>query len=123
MYIHGRSCTCMSLLIVHDVFEFLQDADKGITKMLKEMGRLVHQSTYNHNYPFCWRSVGEHSYLSSSIPSLFTFSLFLALPPSLPPSLHYRSETPLIYKAVPSWFIQVEVIVQELLENNKKCYW
>lgn len=33
----------------------VQDADKGITKMLKEMGRLVHHSTYNHSYPFCWR--------------------------------------------------------------------
>ncbi len=26
-------------------------------KKLKEMGRLVHHSTYNHSYPFCWRSV------------------------------------------------------------------
>ena len=35
----------------------------------------------------------------------------------------FRSETPLLYKAVPSWFIRVELIVQQLLENNKKCYW
>ncbi|XP_065830323.1 isoleucine--tRNA ligase, cytoplasmic-like [Oscarella lobularis] len=35
----------------------------------------------------------------------------------------WRSETPLIYKAVPSWFIQVEKIVDQLLANNKKCYW
>ena len=34
-----------------------------------------------------------------------------------------RSETPLIYKAVPSWFIQVETIVEQLLANNSKCYW
>ncbi|CAI8001069.1 Isoleucine--tRNA ligase, cytoplasmic, partial [Geodia barretti] len=34
-----------------------------------------------------------------------------------------RSETPLIYRAVPSWFIRVEMIVQQLLENNNKCYW
>ena len=57
-------------------------------KRLKEEGRLVHQSTCPHSYPFCW-----------------------------------RSETPLIYKAVPSWFIRVETIVPQLLENNQKCYW
>ena len=55
---------------------------------LKQMGRLVHHSTYNHSYPFCW-----------------------------------RSETPLIYKAVPSWFVRVETLVPQLLENNAKCYW
>lgn len=65
-----------------------QEADKFITKMLKEKGRLVHQSQYNHSYPFCW-----------------------------------RSETPLIYKAVPSWFIRVETLVEQLLANNKKSYW
>lgn len=68
--------------------ESLQEADKFITKMLKEKGRLVHQSQYNHSYPFCW-----------------------------------RSETPLIYKAVPSWFIRVETLVDQLLANNKKSYW
>lgn len=31
------------------------------------------------------------------------------------------SETPLLYKAVPSWFIRVEAIVSQLLENNQKC--
>ena len=35
----------------------------------------------------------------------------------------WRSETPLIYRAVPSWFIRVESIVEKLLANNKKCYW
>ena len=35
----------------------------------------------------------------------------------------WRSETPLIYCAVPSWFIRVESIVEKLLANNKKCYW
>ncbi len=65
-----------------------QTADKAIMKQLKEAGRLVHQSTCSHSYPFCW-----------------------------------RSETPLIYKVVPSWFIRVESIVPQLLENNQKCYW
>jgi len=35
----------------------------------------------------------------------------------------WRSETPLIYKAVPSWFVRVESMVESLLENNSKTYW
>ncbi|XP_035244059.1 isoleucine--tRNA ligase, cytoplasmic [Anguilla anguilla] len=35
----------------------------------------------------------------------------------------WRSDTPLIYKAVPSWFIRVEHMVDKLLDNNGKCYW
>uniref|UniRef100_A0A3B1JG29 Isoleucine--tRNA ligase, cytoplasmic n=1 Tax=Astyanax mexicanus TaxID=7994 RepID=A0A3B1JG29_ASTMX len=35
----------------------------------------------------------------------------------------WRSDTPLIYKAVPSWFVRVEHMVEKLLENNDKCYW
>ncbi|XP_069002525.1 isoleucine--tRNA ligase, cytoplasmic [Embiotoca jacksoni] len=35
----------------------------------------------------------------------------------------WRSDTPLIYKAVPSWFVRVEHMVEKLLDNNGKCYW
>lgn len=35
----------------------------------------------------------------------------------------WRSDTPLIYKAVPSWFIKVEEIRDKVVENNKKTYW
>ncbi|XP_048878038.1 isoleucine--tRNA ligase, cytoplasmic [Brienomyrus brachyistius] len=35
----------------------------------------------------------------------------------------WRSDTPLIYKAVPSWFVRVEQMVDKLLDNNGKCYW
>ncbi|XP_043933338.1 isoleucine--tRNA ligase, cytoplasmic isoform X1 [Protopterus annectens] len=35
----------------------------------------------------------------------------------------WRSDTPLIYKAVPSWFIRVEHMVDKLLANNEQCYW
>lgn len=35
----------------------------------------------------------------------------------------WRSETPLIYRAVPSWFIRVEQMSQQLLDNNQKSYW
>ena len=35
----------------------------------------------------------------------------------------WRSETPLIYKAVPSYFVAVEQIKDKIIENNKKTYW
>ena len=37
----------------------------------------------------------------------------------------WRSDTPLIYKAVPSWFVKVEQIKERLIANNssKECNW
>lgn len=35
----------------------------------------------------------------------------------------WRSDSPLIYKAVPSWFINVPSIKDRLLANNDKTYW
>ncbi|KAF7270201.1 hypothetical protein GWI33_016811 [Rhynchophorus ferrugineus] len=35
----------------------------------------------------------------------------------------WRSDTPLIYKAVPSWFVQVEHMQQELLNSTAETYW
>jgi isoleucyl-tRNA synthetase len=35
----------------------------------------------------------------------------------------WRSDTPLIYKAVPSWFVKVEEIRDKIVENNKQTYW
>lgn len=35
----------------------------------------------------------------------------------------WRSETPLIYKAVPSWFVSVEKLRPQLLANNAQTYW
>jgi isoleucyl-tRNA synthetase len=35
----------------------------------------------------------------------------------------WRSETPLIYRAVPSWFVRVESIKDRLLANNDQTYW
>ena len=35
----------------------------------------------------------------------------------------WRSETPLLYKAVPSWFVHVEKIKEELLAANAQTYW
>lgn len=35
----------------------------------------------------------------------------------------WRSEKPLIYRAITSWFVDVTAIKEQLLENNKKAYW
>jgi isoleucyl-tRNA synthetase len=36
--------------------QFCKDADKAIIKRLKDEGKLVHQSTIQHSYPFCERT-------------------------------------------------------------------
>ena len=35
----------------------------------------------------------------------------------------WRSETPLLYKAVPSWFMRVQQMTKTLLEKNDETYW
>ena len=35
----------------------------------------------------------------------------------------WRSDTPLLYKAVPSWFVKVEDFKDRLLKNNAQTYW
>lgn len=35
----------------------------------------------------------------------------------------WRSETPLIYRTIPSWFVNVEKIKDQIVENNKGTYW
>lgn len=35
----------------------------------------------------------------------------------------WRSDTPLIYKAVPSWFVGVQSVKDRLLANNEATYW
>ncbi|KAH9810217.1 tRNA synthetases class I-domain-containing protein [Melampsora americana] len=35
----------------------------------------------------------------------------------------WRSGTPLIYRAIPAWFVRVQPIVDRLVENNKKTRW
>ncbi|KAJ1735581.1 isoleucine--tRNA ligase [Coemansia sp. Benny D160-2] len=67
---------------------YVKDADKDIIKNIKSRGRLVHQATVVHSYPFCW-----------------------------------RSDTPLIYRAVPSWYIRVTHANDRLLENNAQTHW
>lgn len=35
----------------------------------------------------------------------------------------WRSETPLIYKAVSAWFVKVTAIKEDLVKNNHKATW
>ena len=35
----------------------------------------------------------------------------------------WRSDTPLIYKAIPSWYVRVESLREELLESNRQINW
>lgn len=35
----------------------------------------------------------------------------------------WRSGTPLIYRAIPAWFVRVTPIVDELVANNKETRW
>ena len=35
--------------------QHVKEADKAIIKNLKSRGRLVHDGTLKHSYPFCWR--------------------------------------------------------------------
>ena len=35
----------------------------------------------------------------------------------------WRSDTPLIYKVVKTWFVSVERIKDKLIEVNQKIYW
>ncbi len=35
----------------------------------------------------------------------------------------WRSDTPLIYKAVATWFVAVEKIKEALMENNRQIHW
>ncbi|XP_059712151.1 isoleucine--tRNA ligase, cytoplasmic isoform X2 [Haemorhous mexicanus] len=79
---------CFTAEVADFAGQYVKDADKHIIRWLKEKGRLIHSTTFQHSYPFCW-----------------------------------RSDTPLIYKAVPSWFVRVEHMVEKLLENNAQCYW
>ncbi|GFP97100.1 probable isoleucine--tRNA ligase cytoplasmic [Phtheirospermum japonicum] len=79
---------CFTDRIVQFSKRYVKDADKDIIQAVKDKDRLVKSGSFNHSYPFCW-----------------------------------RSDTPLIYRAVPSWFVAVETIKDQLLENNKQTHW
>lgn len=67
---------------------FCKECDKDIIKRLKAEGKLVHQATITHSYPFC-----------------------------------ERTDTPLIYRAIPAWYIRVEDLHERFAKNNASVAW
>ena len=64
------------------------DTNSEIIRCLKTEGRIVRHDTYEHNYPYCW-----------------------------------RTDTPLIYKAINSWYVQVTAIKERLCQLNQEINW
>ncbi len=67
---------------------FVKEADKEIIRHLKQEGKVFHQATCHHRYPFC-----------------------------------PRTDTPLIYKTICTWFVSVEQIKTRLLAANDQIHW
>lgn len=63
-------------------------ANLRIILYLKQMGILISEEIYKHNYPHCW-----------------------------------RTDTPLIYKAVPSWYVEVTKFRDRMVELNQNISW
>jgi isoleucyl-tRNA synthetase len=64
------------------------EANKTLTGLIREAGRLLQVRSYEHSYPHCW-----------------------------------RCRTPLIYKAVSSWFVKVTEIRDRAIELNEQITW
>ena len=64
------------------------EANKTLTGLLRQNGRLFAERSYDHSYPHCW-----------------------------------RCRTPLIYKAVSSWFVRVTEIRDRMVELNQDINW
>jgi isoleucyl-tRNA synthetase len=64
------------------------EANKPVTRDLKERGVVVKHDVYTHSYPHCW-----------------------------------RCDTPLVYKAVSSWFVAVSRFKDRMLELNEQITW
>ncbi len=67
---------------------FVKDADPLIIRRLREEGKLVHQTTLQHAYPFC-----------------------------------YRCDSPLIYRALDTWFMKIEPVKPAMLAANQLINW
>lgn len=80
----GRFLPAVTDFVGEQVF----DANPGITRALRDAGRLLRQASYEHSYPHCW-----------------------------------RCRTPLIYKAVSSWFVRVTEIRDEMERLNQDITW
>ena len=64
------------------------EANPGIIRHLKAQDRIVRHDSYEHNYPYCW-----------------------------------RTDKPIIYRAINSWYVQVTAIRDRLMELNQQINW
>ncbi|MFP5327223.1 MAG: isoleucine--tRNA ligase, partial [Acidimicrobiia bacterium] len=64
------------------------EANREITRVLRDRGHLVRHDSIVHNYPHCW-----------------------------------RTDTPLIYRAVGAWFVDVQAVKERALELNQEINW
>ena len=64
------------------------EANKPLTQLLRQHGKLLQQRSYDHSYPHCW-----------------------------------RCRTPLIYRAVSSWFVRVTEFRDRMVELNQEITW
>ncbi len=67
---------------------FVRDADREITRSLRQEGKLFRTEQMVHSYPHCW-----------------------------------RCDTPLLYYARKSWYIETTKFQDSLIANNKKIRW
>jgi len=67
--------------------------------VLKHNGRLIIQSQFTHSYPFCWRYWNLASIAD------------------------FRSDTPLLYRIVPAWFVRVADHVDKMLAAVAETKW
>ena len=64
------------------------EANSGIIAQLKRQGRILRHTTYEHNYPHCW-----------------------------------RTDEPIIYRALSSWYVRVTEIRDKMLALNQQINW
>ena len=64
------------------------EANSDIIRHIKDLGRLIRNQSYEHNYPHCW-----------------------------------RTDTPIIYRALPSWYVKVTDFRDRLVELNQEINW
>ena len=64
------------------------EANSDIIRHIKDLGRLIRNQSYEHNYPHCW-----------------------------------RTDTPIIYRALPSWYVKVTDFRDRLVELNQDINW
>ena len=86
---------------------YVKDADKEIIKYLKDKGRMVSASTVLDNH----FHLSKNEFLTCGVQVKHSYPFC------------WRSQTPLLQRAVPSWFMKVQQMRERLLSHNEETYW